>query len=116
MFDDIEENSGKLPDLVIPNVVIEECDNVVEEDQQKIKSSDDMHLIPVDNTRRNVRLRHSGDDPGPTMNQLCDGGSIYTTPSMLSLVSMPSKSECNARVTMVSVSSFSLPLCNLTIY
>ena len=105
LFDDIDENSRKPPDLIIPDVVIEECnDGGEEEDQQEIKSSDDMQLIPVEKTKRNVRLRHSGDDRVPTFNHLCDGASIYTTPSMLSLITMPSKSEDNARVKMVSVS------------
>ena len=108
LFDDIDENSGKPPDLTIPDVIIEECDVV--EDQPEMKSSDGMQLIPVEKTKRNVRLRHSEGAPDPTFNQLCDGGSIYTTPSMLSLISMPSKSEDNARVNIVSVSSFSLPL------
>ena len=110
LFDDMDDNSGKPPDLAIPDVIIEECDDVVEEDQPVMKSSDGMQLIPVEKTKRNVRLRHSEGAPLTTFNQLCDGGSIYTTPSMLSLISMPSKSEDNARVNIVSVSSFGLPL------
>ena len=113
LFDDIDENSEKPPDLIIPDVVIEECDDVGEENQQEIKSSDGMQLIPVEKTKRNVRLRHSEDDPVPTFNHLCDGGSIYTTPSMLSLITMPSKSQNNAKINMVSVSSFGLTLIGL---
>ena len=103
LFDDIEENSGKLSDLITPNIVLEERDDVGEEDQQEIKGLDDMHLISVEKARRNVRVKHSEDDL-VLFNHLHDGGSLCTTPSMLSLISMPSKSEDNVRVKMVSVS------------
>ena len=89
--------------------MIEECNDTEVTNQQDLKCSDSIHLMSVEKRRR-----ESG--PGPAFYESCDGGSIYTTPSMLSLISMPSKSECNARVTIVSVSSFSLPLCNLTMY
>ena len=54
-----------------------------------------MHLISTEKTRRRVR---SENDPLP---QICDGGSVYTTPSMLSLISMPNKLEDNARINIV---------------
>ena len=119
MFDDIEEDSGGLPDLITTDVVIEECNDVVEEeaDQEHVKKSDDIHLIPVQKTRRRVRSRHSEDDSGPNFNQVCGEGSIYTTPSMFSLISIPNKFEDNTRINMVGVSSFNLLLncCAFTI-
>ena len=89
LFDDIED-CGKSPDLVQPDIVIEECDDVVEEDNfQDIKSPDHIHLLPTDNTRKRIHSRHSESDVDPVYNPVLDGGSVCTSPSMLSLISLP---------------------------
>ena len=96
LIDDVEEDGE---DIVTTNVVIEECNDIEEAtDQQDVKSSDNIHLLSIEKTRRHKS------SPGLAFNELCDGGSIYTTPSMLSLITMPSKSEDNAKISMVSVS------------
>ena len=85
--------------------MIEECNDIEEAtNQQDVKCLDSMRLISTEKIRRHKS------DRGPTFNGLYDGGSICTTSSMLSLISMPNKSEDNARVNIVSISSFSLPL------
>ena len=77
--------------------MVEECSDIVEEtDQQNVKSPS--HLIPTEKTRRRVRSENA---PVPALNQICDGGSIYTTPSMFSLISMPNKLEDNTRINIV---------------
>ena len=90
LFDDIKD-SIKSPDLVQSDIVIEECDDVVEEaDRQDIKSPDHIHLLPIEKeARRRVRLRHSESDTGYNFDPVFDEGSVYTTPSLLSLVSIP---------------------------
>ena len=93
LFDDIEDCGT--PDLVQPDIVIEECDDVVEEtdDQQDIKSPDHIQLLPMDNTRRRIKLRNSESDTDPIFNPVLDVGSVCTTPSMISLISLPNISE-----------------------
>ena len=97
LFDDIE--NVDTPNFVATEIVMEECSDIVEEtDQQNIKCSDDIHLIPIEKTRQRVR---SENDPVPAFNQICDRGSVYTTPSMFSLISMPNKLEDNTRINIV---------------
>ena len=83
----------KSPDLVEPNIVIEECDDV-EEDKQDIKSPDHIHLLPIEKARRRVRLRHSQSDDY-NFDPVFGEGSVYTSPSLFSLVSIPDKDEDN---------------------
>ena len=91
LFDDVEDNSIESPVLVRPDIVIEESENVKEEmDKLDIKSPDHIHLLPIEKARRRVRLRHSESDIDPTG---LEGGSIYTAPSMFSLISLPSEHE-----------------------
>ena len=74
-----------------PDIVIEESEDVEEEgDKQDIKSPDHIHLLPIEKARRRVRLRHSETDVDPTVSE---GGSIYSAPSMFSLISLPSEHE-----------------------
>ena len=102
LFDDIED-SRKSPDLVQPDIVIEECDNVEEEtDQQDIKSPDHIHLLPTDNTRRRIRLRPSEGDTDPIFNPVLDGASICTAPSMLSLISLPNEFKDKKKINKVT--------------
>lgn len=88
------EDNMKSPDLVQPTIVIEECDDIVEEvNQQDIKSPEHTHLLPIDKARRRVRSKYSESTGDLTFNPVSDGGSIYTAPSMFSLISMPIELE-----------------------
>ena len=91
LFDDIED-SIKSPDLLPPDIVIEEYDNEEEgADQQDIKSPDHIHLVPIEKARRRVRARHPESHPGPGLDPNFDGLSeeisLFTAPSLISLVS-----------------------------
>ena len=91
LFDDIED-CKESPDVVLPDIVVEECDDVVEEaDQQDIKSPDHIHLLPIEKARRRVRSRHSESSNGPNFDQnfdpLSEEVSLCTAPSLFSLVS-----------------------------
>jgi len=90
LFDDIEDGSSKSPDLVQEDVVIEECNDVVEEaDQENIKSPDHVNLLPIEKARRRVRSKHSENNADPNFDPVFDEGSIYTSPSLFSLISLP---------------------------
>ena len=91
LFDDIED-SMESPDLLPPDIVIEECDDVVEEaDRQDIKSPDHIHLLPIEKARGRVTSKHSGSNPCLNFDLNFDGLSeeisLFTAPSMFSLVS-----------------------------
>ena len=96
LFDDIE-GSSKSPDLMQPDIVVEECDVVVEEadNQQDLKSPDHIQLLPIEKARRRVRSKHSESNADPNFDPTLDEPSIYTTPSMFSLVSMPEDFDIN---------------------
>ena len=99
LFDDIED-SIKSPDLVPPDIVMErEFDNEEEgADQQDIKSPDHIHLLPIEKeARRRVRSGHSESDADRTLNLMLEGGSVYTEPSMFSLISQPNECEDNKK-------------------
>ena len=86
LFDDIE-GSSKSPDLVQPDIVIEECVNE-ESDQQEIKTLDHVHLLPIEKARRRVRSKHFENDLGfPNFDRLSEEVSLFTAPSLFSLVS-----------------------------
>ena len=103
LFDDVQDIE-RLPDLITPVVVIEDCNDVVEEaSQNDVASSDNMHLLPIDRARKRVGLRNSESNCSPTFNPTLDGVSISTTPSMFSLISMPNESEGNMRINVVTV-------------
>ena len=92
LFDDIEDGSSKSPDLVQPDIVIEECIDVVEEggaNEEDIKSPDHTHLLPIEKARRRVRSKHSENNADPNFDPVFDEGSIYTSPSLFSLISLP---------------------------
>ena len=95
------ENSKKSPHLIATNtdVVIEECNDVVEEE------ADITHLLSTEKTKGYVASRQLDDDSDYVFNQVSDGRSIHTTPSMFSLISMPFD-NCT-RINMVTVLSFS---------
>ena len=81
LFDDIE-GSRKSPDLIQPDIVIKEYDDVVEEaeSQQDIKSPDHIQLIPIEKARRHVRSQHSESNAEPSFDPALDDAS--TTPSL----------------------------------
>ena len=91
LFDDIED-CKKSPDLVQPDIVIEDCDDVVvEEADQELKSPDHVRLLPIEKARRRVRSRHSDSNDVPNFNRnfdpLSEEVSLCTAPSLFSLVS-----------------------------
>ena len=90
LFDDIEDY-GKSPDLVQPDIVIEECDDVLEEadNQQDINSPDHIQLLPIENARRRFRSKHTDRNVGPNfeLSSLSEEDSLFTAPSLFSLVS-----------------------------
>ena len=92
LFDDIE-GSSKSPDLADPNVEIEDEE---EADPQDIKSPDHIHLLPpIEKARRRVKLKASESNADPTFDPLFDEGSVYTTPSLFSLISIPDENVKN---------------------
>ena len=99
LFDDIED-SIKSPDLGPPDIVIEECDDEEEgADQQDIKSPDHIHLLPIEKeARKRVRLRNSESDTGYNFDPVFGEGSVYTSPSLFSLVSIPDELDKTNKV------------------
>ena len=98
LFDDIE-GSMKSPDLVEADIAIEEYDDAVEESYQRdIKSPDHIHLLPIEKARRRVRLRNSESDTGYNFDPVFGEGSIYTSPSLFSLVSIPDELDKTDKV------------------
>ncbi|XP_065919840.1 ATP-binding cassette sub-family C member 4-like [Dysidea avara] len=85
LFDDVEDNR-KSTDLVAPDIVVEECDDVTEEtDEGTERRSSHAQLLPVEKTRRRVRSKHfESEHAFPVLDEV----SLHTTPSMFSLVSM----------------------------
>ena len=96
LFDDTE--NVEPPNLPSTDIIIEGWkDDLEESHEQNIRSSYHKHLLPTKKTRKKVGSRHTGNDHGSTFDQM----SIYTTPSMLSLISMPNDSEGNVGVNAV---------------
>ena len=89
LFDDIEDSGT--PDLVQPDIVIEECDDVLEEadNQQDIKSPDHIQLLPIEKARKRFRSKHTDRNVGPNfeLSSLSEEDSLFTAPSLFSLVS-----------------------------
>ena len=84
----------KSPTLVEPDIVIEESEDV-EEDKESIKSPDHIHLLPIEKeAKRRVRLQHPQTDDY-NFDSVLGEGSVYTTPSLFSLVSIPDKTNKN---------------------
>ena len=96
LFDDIEDNELKSTDVIIE----ESYDAIEESSQRDTKSLDHIQLLPMEKTRF-VTLPHSENDTS-TFNEALDTGSLYTTPSMFSLISMPTDFEYNMKTNMVS--------------
>ena len=109
LFDDIE-GSSKSPDLVQPDIVIEECDNV-EEDQQEIKTLDHVHLLPIEKARRCVRSKRFEINVDSSFDALSEEISLFTTPSLFSLVSTHDNIDSIRGNKKVTKASTSLLLC-----
>ena len=96
LFNDTEDS--ELPHITNTDIV-EECSDVVEEiDKLNINSSDNVQLLPAQKNRKFVESKQLENDPGLAANQMLDEVSIYTTPSMFSLISMPNKHDSNIRI------------------
>ena len=96
LFDDTA--NVEPPNLPSTDIAVEGCEDDLEESyEQNIRSSYHKHLLPTQKTTKQVRSRHAGNDHGSTFDQM----SIYTTPSMLSLISMPNDPEANMGVNAV---------------
>jgi len=87
LFDDIKD-CGMSPDLVQPDIVVEECEDTNQED---IKSLDHTHLLPIEKKRRCIRSKQTKSNHGSIFDSNCDPLSeeisLYTTPSLFSLIS-----------------------------
>ena len=101
LFDDMKD--VELPHIATTDV-IEECSDVVEEiGQLNINSSGNVQPLPTQGARKFVESKHLTNDLGPAVNQMLDEESIYTTPSMFSLISMPNKLDSNIRIPEVII-------------
>ena len=102
MFDDIGDT--ETPNLITTNVMVDECNDVLEkENQQDYGSSDHVHLLPTGKARRHAESSHSEDDSIPTFSQLLDEGSVYTRPSLFSLIPIPGEVEDNTGSNVVAI-------------
>ena len=79
LFDDIEQDGYTKP----PDVSVE----YGETEQESGSGHDNVHLLPVERARRRVRLGHSENDEGDVDLKL-EEASLYTTPSLYSLISV----------------------------
>ncbi|XP_065897571.1 ATP-binding cassette sub-family C member 4-like [Dysidea avara] len=82
LFDDIENGSTKSP-----NVVVDQCEDSVDLEQEFTKGQESVHLLPVEKARRRVRLGHSESDK-VNVDLSLEEASLYTTPSLYSLISV----------------------------
>ncbi|XP_065895722.1 ATP-binding cassette sub-family C member 4-like [Dysidea avara] len=86
-FDDVEDKR-KSADLVLPDIVVEECDDVTEEtDEEPERKSNHAQLLPVEKTRRCVRSKYLQYDH--QFNPVIDVVSLCSIPSIFSLMSIP---------------------------
>jgi len=85
LFDDVRKSN-----LAVSNIIVEECDDVTEEtDEELERRSSHAQLLPVEKPRRRVRSKHSESEHDQNYLPVLDEVSLYTTPSMYSLVSIP---------------------------
>ena len=81
LFDNIEDD-----ELSSTDVIIERSSDSTEE--SNIICLDHIQLLPIEKTR--IAASSHSENTICNFNQKMDGGSIHTTPSMFSLISMPS--------------------------
>ena len=102
LFDDIEDQ--KSSNFTSTDIVVEEYNDAIKETSQEciILGSNRMHLLPMKRTKF-AGSRHSMDITYSSSNQAIDKQSMHTTPSKLSLISMPNDSEGNAQINVVII-------------
>ena len=66
---------------------VEECGDTVDIEQTSGSGQDNVHFLPVERARRRVRLGHSENDE-VVMDLKLEEASLYTTPSLYSLISV----------------------------
>ncbi|XP_065902912.1 ATP-binding cassette sub-family C member 4-like isoform X2 [Dysidea avara] len=91
LFDDIEDNNKSLNDMVVLDVVVEECEDTTGLDQvpANSRSQEHLHLLPVERARRRVKVGLSRSSPNLSVDHVkLEEALLYTTPSLYSLVSI----------------------------
>lgn len=103
LFDDMK-NTEDLKDTE-PHLITTDIDDIAKDcqeiDQRNVTSDIDALLTEVPKRYMGSRSRHFEGNLDSNFNQALDAGSIYTTPSMYSLISMPNISSC-ARIDLVT--------------
>ena len=97
------KDSENLPHSITTDIdsIAKDCNVRAEEtNQQDVTNTIDAPSI--EEPKRYAELRHFKGDLDSSFNQAMDEGSICTTPSMYSLISMPNISSC-ARINVVTI-------------
>jgi len=79
LFDDIEKDNTKPPDIVV-----DEYEDTEDINPDFTKGQESVHLLPVEKARRRVRSESDKVD----VDLKLDEASLYTTPSLYSLISV----------------------------
>ena len=87
LFDDIEKDSTKQPDIVV-----DECEDTTEMNKESDKGGDNAHLLPIENFRKHTKLENSDSDK-PSSDLELEGASLYTVPSLCSVISVHNETE-----------------------
>ena len=74
-------------DLVVPDIVLEECDDAKEEDEEPGRRSSCVELLQVEKTRRRVRSKYSESHPDVGLDPFVEQASLYSAPSLFSVMS-----------------------------
>ena len=84
LFDDIEQDITKPPDIVV-----DESEDILDigQESESGRGQDNVHLLPVERAKRRVRLGHSESDE-TSVDLKLEEQSLYTTPSLYSLISV----------------------------
>ena len=102
LFDDVKD-SENLPHSITTDIdsIAKGC-NVRAEEMNQQDVTDTIDAPSIEEPKRYTELRHFKGDLDSNFNQAMDEGSICTTPSMYSLISMPNISSC-ARINVVTI-------------
>ena len=113
LFDDVEDSSNLLMnDITVPDIIVEECDGLNQVTHIS-RSQDQLHLLPVEKARRRVNANLSGSTPNLSVEHAkSDEGSLYTTPSLHSLISVHDNLNMKRLQTEVSFLAIARSLCN----
>ncbi|XP_065897567.1 ATP-binding cassette sub-family C member 4-like isoform X2 [Dysidea avara] len=84
LFDDIEQDITKPPDIVV-----DESEDTLDigQESESGRGQDNVHLLPVERAKRRVRLGHSESNE-TSVDLKLEEQSLYTTPSLYSLISV----------------------------